>query len=281
MPFANPALNERVFSKEMDDGSQSGWAAPGGPATGTATVTDAGVAAPPAPQPIQRSAVPPFETTTGRVMTAGGTFTATLVLFVLLLAGAWVGWQQVHVTATTATTVSGTTQTVYNIHIPSWIWIAMLGAFGLAMVTIFKPKLARFTTPDLRRRRGRRPRGHLGRVQPAVQRHRATGGAGHAVGVRGDAVPLHEPHHQGHRAVPPHRHLLDARHRGALRRLDHRLAVRRQRAVPRPAVVARHRPLGRDRHRRLDEPDAQLRLHRARRRAPGRPSTWSGTAPSA
>jgi uncharacterized YccA/Bax inhibitor family protein len=148
MPFANPALNERVFSKEMDDGGQTGWAAPGGSATsGTATVTDPGTAAPLAPQPVERSSVPPFETTTGRVMTAGGTFTATLVLFVLLLAGAWVGWQQVHVTATTATTVSGTTQTSYNINIPGWIWIAMFGALGLAFLTIFKPKLARLTAP--------------------------------------------------------------------------------------------------------------------------------------
>ena len=33
-------------------------------------------------------------------MTAGGTFTATLVLFVLLLAGGWVGWQNVSQTVT-------------------------------------------------------------------------------------------------------------------------------------------------------------------------------------
>ena len=32
-------------------------------------------------------------------MTTGGTFTATLVLFALLLVGGWFGWSTVHVTS--------------------------------------------------------------------------------------------------------------------------------------------------------------------------------------
>ena len=40
--------------------------------------------------------MPPFETTGGKVMTTGGTFTATLVLFALLLVGGWFGWSTVH-----------------------------------------------------------------------------------------------------------------------------------------------------------------------------------------
>jgi uncharacterized YccA/Bax inhibitor family protein len=81
-------------------------------------------------------------------MTLGGTFTATLVLFVLLLCGGWVGWQNVWQTTVNVTNpVTGTTSPQYSLHVPGWIWLVMLGAFGLAMVTIFKPKLARLTAP--------------------------------------------------------------------------------------------------------------------------------------
>ena len=97
-------------------------------------------------------------------MTLGGTFTATLVLFVLLLCGGWVGWQNVSQTKVTTTdAVTGQPVTQYSLHMPGWIWAVMLGAFGLAMVTIFKPKLARITGADLRGGRGRRARRHLGR----------------------------------------------------------------------------------------------------------------------
>ncbi len=155
MPFANPALNERVFDKELGDDTQSGWAAPGGPQATTAAPAPgtypppAGSASgfggqPPAgySDPRTAAATPPFIPTDGKVMTAGGTFTATLVLFVVLLAGGWFGWNAVHTTVIPAT---ATTSTQYSIDIPGWIWLAMFGALGLAFLTIFKPMLARFT----------------------------------------------------------------------------------------------------------------------------------------
>jgi uncharacterized YccA/Bax inhibitor family protein len=160
MAFANPALNERVFDKEMGDGTQAGWASPTGPAAGTTT---ADAPAPPAygapPQgagagfggqpPVgyggmRPSSSAPFETTDGKVMTTGGTFTATLVLFALLLVGGWFGWSRVNVTSIT-NQVTGVVS--YNINIPGWIWIASFATLGLAFLTIFKPKLARITGP--------------------------------------------------------------------------------------------------------------------------------------
>ena len=151
MAIANPALNERVFDKEMGEDTQAGWAAPGGPVAAPSAPAGApppGTAAgfggqPPAGYGATRSSAqtPPFETT-GKVMTAGGTFTATLVLFAVLLVGGWFGWNAVHTTVVPATL---STPTAYNIHIPGWIWIAGLVALGLAFLTIFKPKVARIS----------------------------------------------------------------------------------------------------------------------------------------
>ncbi|MGZ7014337.1 MAG: Bax inhibitor-1/YccA family protein, partial [Acidimicrobiales bacterium] len=67
------------------------------------------------------------------------------VYFVLLLAGGWFGWQGV--TETTVTTNELTGQTTYAIHLPSWLFVVALVAFGVAIVTIFKPRIAVFTGP--------------------------------------------------------------------------------------------------------------------------------------
>jgi uncharacterized YccA/Bax inhibitor family protein len=141
MAIANPALNEKVFDKEMGTDARPGWAAP--------TTQTGGAGAPPPRYTAPGETRPPFETTGDtRTMTLGGTFTATLVLFVLLLCGAWVGWHNVWQIKTTATdAVTGQPVTQYSYHFPSWVGLVMLAAFGLAMVTIFKPKLARLTSP--------------------------------------------------------------------------------------------------------------------------------------
>ena len=156
MPFANPALNERVFDKEMGDDTQAGWAAPSGP-TATAAAPAPPSGAPPMGTGAGFGGAPPtgfgtvgrtapsspFETT-GKVMTTGGTFTATLVLFTLLLVGGWFGWQSVSVTVTPATATAPIT---YTPNFPGWMFVALFGTLGLAFLTIFKPKLARFTGP--------------------------------------------------------------------------------------------------------------------------------------
>jgi uncharacterized YccA/Bax inhibitor family protein len=156
MAFANPALNERVFDKEMGDDSQAGWASPTGgtaidpgapspPTAGPPPGTGAGFGgAPPAGMRTGRAAPMPSFETTGKVMTTGGTFTATLVLFALLLVGGYFGWQSVSVTVTPAT---ATTTVAYTPHFPGWMFVGLLATLGLAFLTIFKPKLARITGP--------------------------------------------------------------------------------------------------------------------------------------
>ena len=78
--------------------------------------------------------MPPMAARTG-AMTANGTFAKTFALFVLVLAGGAIGWSQ--------TQISSTTQ----LEIPGWAWIAMFGAFAVAMVCVFKPKASPFLAP--------------------------------------------------------------------------------------------------------------------------------------
>jgi uncharacterized YccA/Bax inhibitor family protein len=166
MPYANPALNERVFDREMGEDAQPGWAAPGGSGSATTTVEPQPQpqpwGAPPSPPPGGAgfgggrggrggsggggdgwSAAPSFPAaTTGERMTLAGTFTASLVLFVLLLAGGAWGWQ---LTSSTKVVDQVSGAVSYTYHISPWAIVAVFVAFGLAMVTIFKPKLARLT----------------------------------------------------------------------------------------------------------------------------------------
>ncbi|MGZ4681780.1 MAG: Bax inhibitor-1/YccA family protein [Acidimicrobiales bacterium] len=151
MAIANPALSPAKFQQAIDD-EQPGWASPtgGAPIAGAAGPAMASTQAPPAGEPLATVAEgtglrPPAGEVTGKTMTYGGTFTAILVYFVLLLAGGWFGWQGV--TETTVTTNELTGQTTYAIHLPSWLFVVALVAFGVAIVTIFKPRIAVFTGP--------------------------------------------------------------------------------------------------------------------------------------
>ena len=60
--------------------------------------------------------------------------------------------------------------------------------------------------PRVRPPRRRGPRGHLGPLRRRVERHRAPGGLPHHRRVRGDALPLRHPDHQGHRQAPHGHH---------------------------------------------------------------------------
>jgi uncharacterized YccA/Bax inhibitor family protein len=117
---SNPALTEKTFEqyRVQPDPTAAGWAAP--PA-GPGAIPDA----PPSFQPPAAGTA---------VMTNGGVTTATGVLLVLLVAGAVVGW-------------NSTTINAEVVEIPGWTLLAILGALGLAILTIFKPLLARFTGP--------------------------------------------------------------------------------------------------------------------------------------
>ena len=133
MALSNPALNQQKFQAAIDEeqagqAGSAGWAAP----AGTAAAADS------------TTLRPPSGIVTGRVMTSGGTFSATLVLFVLLLAGGWFGWQGVTQTPG-VTNPAG--QTSYSVTAPGWLFIVAIAALGFAIVTIFKPRIAMFTGP--------------------------------------------------------------------------------------------------------------------------------------
>jgi len=121
--MANPALNEKRFEHYREEG-QPGWAAADGAtlAGGTTAVsTGAGV-------------LPPAAARTG-VMTANGTFAKTFALFVLVLVGGAIGWSQAPISP------------VNQFELPGWAWIAMFGAFAVAMVQIFVPKASPILSP--------------------------------------------------------------------------------------------------------------------------------------
>lgn len=113
--MANPALNEKRFDTARDE-----W--------------QAGYAAPDALMATRADELPP-STTRGEAMTANGTFAKTFGLFLLVLAGGAVGWSQVE------TDLAG------QVEIPGWTWLAVLGAFAIAMVCIFKPTTSPFLAP--------------------------------------------------------------------------------------------------------------------------------------
>ena len=126
--MSNPALNDKVFQRETAANGGSfapGWAAPG---------TDAGAAG---------TALPPAPTAAADVMRLGGTITASAILLLFLVIGGWFGWQEV--TVVTSKAVDGSISTAVDM--PPWLWLSWIAGFGLAIVTIFKPAIARITAP--------------------------------------------------------------------------------------------------------------------------------------
>jgi len=77
-------------------------------------------------------------------MSINGTATATGVLLALLCVAAWFGWQSVSVEIIG---VRPNGDLVTNTSMPSWLWVAWLGGLGIAILTVFKPALARITGP--------------------------------------------------------------------------------------------------------------------------------------
>jgi uncharacterized YccA/Bax inhibitor family protein len=175
MPTSNPALNEKIFSREIEEArakghsSQAlsepgGWAAPGGPQAARPAPPTAPPAAPSGitsgfagqPAPVhQPGAIPPAPDTVSawppppsvlgyEPMRVGGVASATAVLGVVLLVAAFFGWHSVGIT--TGTNLAGE-KVVTDMNLPGWLWPALIGGFIIAMVTIWKPKIARVTAP--------------------------------------------------------------------------------------------------------------------------------------
>jgi uncharacterized YccA/Bax inhibitor family protein len=125
MMSGSPVLNDRRFDDVTAD-DRAGWGAP--------TQSAPGHAGPIAP--------------TG-TMTVGGTVLALGVLLVLLLGAGAFGWMQSapEPIGTQIDPATGNLTTVYSTTWPGWLWIAMIVGIGAALVTAFKPKMARFLSP--------------------------------------------------------------------------------------------------------------------------------------
>lgn len=125
----SPVMTEQVF--------QSG---------GTAPVLGGHPGAQTAPPQYQDYPGYPTGIDEGRVMTFGGTATAAGLMMLVLLVGAWFGWQQVTETATGQFTRAGDPIVSASMAHQAWLYIALFGGFGIAIFTTFKPLLARFTS---------------------------------------------------------------------------------------------------------------------------------------
>jgi uncharacterized YccA/Bax inhibitor family protein len=119
MRSGNPALNDKIFERE----------------TRAAQAGAVGVDSRPPVDDTVSPWTPTRPPADYQAMTVGGTISATAVLLVVLLMGGGIGWTQVK-------TVEGQISSF-----PGWLLLPLLAALGVAILTIFKPRLARFTSP--------------------------------------------------------------------------------------------------------------------------------------
>ena len=118
----NPVLNDKVFETAAASEARAGWAAPSADTEYHAPITDGPSS--------------PYASVRDGAMTVGGTAAATGVLLVVLVAAGVVGWNLVDVDSTGQ-----------NVNFPAWLLLPLFGALGVAILTAFKPHLARFTSP--------------------------------------------------------------------------------------------------------------------------------------
>jgi uncharacterized YccA/Bax inhibitor family protein len=126
--MANPALNEKTFAPErfrrVDPGAADR-------VFGRDEILNPG---PGITEPADLS-VRAGEESWRHTMTLDGVVLRGLILFPILLATGWFGWQSVK-------TVDGVVTSL-----PGWLLPVLLVGFGVAMVTIFKPRLSPYTAP--------------------------------------------------------------------------------------------------------------------------------------
>lgn len=144
----NPILNDRAFEpagggtalRERPTPAQEWEAAQ----RGTLGQTAAQPQMTPPTAPIEATGPQGPIVTAERTMSLGGVSSATFVMFAFLLLGGWWGWGQV-----TETPVRfpqpGEPSVVAELNSPGILFGALIVGFLLAIVTAFKPTIARFT----------------------------------------------------------------------------------------------------------------------------------------
>ena len=158
MASSNPALNDKIFQREIHNsgsgGFNPGWGNPadevppgrfgGQQARGASTLPPVpGQDAPRRSDPTQIPPAGPLAPT-GDTMRLGGTLSAAGILLGFVVLAGYFGWQAVSVV--TDRNAAGET-VVVSTDFPVWIIGAAIAGFVLARVTIFKPKFARVTAP--------------------------------------------------------------------------------------------------------------------------------------
>ena len=128
-PTAPPAAGPGGFSGGV----------PGGVSTSTSGGADAALGY------GGRTGIP--TATDGKVMTMGGVAAASFVLFAFLFAAAIFGWQSVTVVEDPLGRVDQNGNPIFDATMqrPWLLFVALFAALGLAILTAFKPKLARIT----------------------------------------------------------------------------------------------------------------------------------------
>ncbi len=119
MRTSNPALNDKVFEQSRGGAvaqTDPGWAA------GRSMEDTFGA-------PAYRGPVTGEDT-----MTLNGVVWSSAALLVLLVTAGVFGWNSVD-------------HTLDSVTIPGWLPLVLFGGLGVAILTMFKPKLARFTAP--------------------------------------------------------------------------------------------------------------------------------------
>ncbi len=157
MESSNPALNDKIFKREIRNsgraGSNAGWSSPADEVPpdlfGRQQGQTGTVPPPPARQGERPTwqeppASPPLDYTSGEKMRLGGTLSASGILLGFVMVAAYFGWQAVAVE--TSETIAGETS-VDSIDFPGWLFGALIGGFVLAIITVIKPKFARVTAP--------------------------------------------------------------------------------------------------------------------------------------
>jgi len=106
----NPALNDKVFAPQRAVRLDPGYA-------DTAPAGDQ-----------------PYVETWRSQMTLDGVVVKSVALLAIVLATGVLGWRSVE-------------RSEFGIQVPGWLLVAVLAGFGVAILTIFKPHLARVTAP--------------------------------------------------------------------------------------------------------------------------------------
>jgi hypothetical protein len=168
MASHNPALNDKIFQREMTSNGTGaftpGWGSP-------ADELPPGVFDQRERHGCGHRTRRSRQTPGTDTMRMGGTMSATAILLGIVLVAAWFGWQAVDVQVL-GLRPDGTE--IVDISMPPWLFVSWIGGFVLAIVTVFKPKIARITGP-LYAGDGPADGCHLRRVRDPVRRHRAAG----------------------------------------------------------------------------------------------------------